>query len=193
MSVEGRPLNDTSLIVATKSGDARAYGELVRAHQEIALRVAYLFVRDRAEAEDTVQEAFVKAFRALGRVDPDRPFRPWLLAIVRNEARNRIRRQGRQKALETRLAGEVASGDSARSPESLAVEAEMYRGILGAVDRLPERQRQVIGLRYLVGLTEAETAATLRVPLGTVKSRTKRALKRLRDELEPPSPKEEVG
>ena len=184
MSVEGRPLNDTSLIEASKSGDTGAYGELVRAHQEIALRVAYFVVRDHAEAEDTVQEAFVKAFRALERLDPERPFRPWLLAIVRNEALNRLRRRGRETVLGIRLASEASSEDSARSPESLAVDADVHREVLDAVDRLPQRQRVVIGLRYLVGLSEADTATTLGIPVGTVKSRANRALERLRGDLE---------
>jgi RNA polymerase sigma factor (sigma-70 family) len=185
MSVEGRPLNDTSLIDAAKSGDTRAYGELVHAHQQTALRVAYLILRDPVEAEDVVQEAFVKAFRALDRVDAEREFRPWILAIVRNEARNRSRSRMRRRNLEMRLAGEGDSGDSARSPETLTLEADAQRAVLAAVDRLPERQRLVVGLRFLVGLSEAETAATLGIPAGTVKSRTARGLDRLRTDLEP--------
>jgi RNA polymerase sigma-70 factor (ECF subfamily) len=184
MSVEGRPLNDTSLIEAAKSGDTRAYGELVQAHQQVALRVAYLVLRDPVEAEDVVQEAFVKAYRALNRVDAERGFRPWLLAIVRNEALNRGRSRSRRRNLELRLEGEGSSRDSARSPEALALEAAAHREVLAAVDALPERQRLVVGLRFLAGLSEAETASTLGIPVGTVKSRSARALDRLRTDLE---------
>jgi RNA polymerase sigma factor (sigma-70 family) len=184
MSVEGRPLDDTSLISRARAGDVRAYEELVRIHQGVALRVAYLITRDHAEAEDVAQDAFVKAYRSLGRIDPARPFRPWILTIVRNESLNRRRRAGRQERLQTRLASEAGSGDSAQSPESLALDAEMHRGILEAMDRLPQRQRLVVGLRYLVGLSEAETAATLEIPIGTVKSRSNRALARLKIDLE---------
>lgn len=183
MSVEGRPLDDTSLIRDAKAGDVRAYEQLVRSHQQVVLRVAYLVIRDHAEAEDATQEAFVKAYRALDRLAADRSFRPWILAIVRNEALNRRRRAGRQAHLQVRVASEAVSGDAAQSPESLAIAADRHRQLLAAVDRLPERYRQVVGLRFLVGLSEAETATTLGVPLGTVKSRTTRALQRLRQDM----------
>ncbi|MDP9493822.1 MAG: sigma-70 family RNA polymerase sigma factor [Actinomycetota bacterium] len=182
-SVEGRPLDDTSLIRDAKAGDVSAYEQLVRLHQPVALRVAYLVMRDHAEAEDAAQDAFVKAYQALDRLAPDRPFRPWILAIVRNEALNRRRRAGRQARLQLRVAGEAVSGDSARSPESLALDADRHRRLLAAVDRLPDRFAEAIGLRFLVGLSEAETATTLGVPVGTIKSRTARALQRLRRDI----------
>jgi len=88
MSVEGRPLIEQDLIQRARNGDVAAFEELVRTHQAIALRVAVLVMGDRSDAEDVTQEAFVKAYHALGRFRQDSRFRPWLLRIVRNEALN---------------------------------------------------------------------------------------------------------
>jgi RNA polymerase sigma-70 factor (ECF subfamily) len=148
-------------------------------HQAIALRVAVLVVGDHSHAEDVTQEAFVKAYHALGRFRLDSPFRPWLLRIVRNEALNQRRRLGRQDRLGLRLASDRLSGDAAPSPETVVVSGADRESVLAAVIGLPERYRQVVALRYLLGLSEAETAETLGIPAGTVKSRTARALSRL--------------
>jgi RNA polymerase sigma-70 factor (ECF subfamily) len=179
MSVEGRPLIEQELIQRARNGDVAAFEELVRMHQAIALRVAILVVGDRSDAEDVTQEAFVKAYHALARFRQDSPFRPWLLRIVRNEALNQRRRHRRQDRLGLRLASDRLSGDAAPSPETVVVSEADRESVLTAVNRLPERYRQVVALRYLLGLSEAETAETLRIPAGTVKSRTARALSRL--------------
>lgn len=180
MSVEGRPLDDATLVLAAKAGDVGAYEQLVRAYSQVALRVAYLVLGDHAEAEDAVQEGFLKAYRALDRFRTDGVFRPWLLTIVRNEALNRRRRAGRQARLQLRMANDPVSGDAAPSPENVVVADEDRRSLLRAVDDLGERYRQVIGLRFLVGLSEEETATALGIARGTVKSRTARAFERLR-------------
>jgi RNA polymerase sigma-70 factor (ECF subfamily) len=158
---------------------------LVRAHQQIALRVAYLVTGDPTVAEDVTQEAFVKAFRALPRFRDDGSFRPWLLRIVRNEALNDRRRRGRQERLALRLAHDPVSGGAAPSPETTVISGVQREAVLHAIGGLPHRYRDVIGLRYLLGLTEAETAVALGVPVGTVKSRTARALGRLETVLAP--------
>lgn len=184
MSVEGRPLNETELIERAKHGDLSAYEDLVRMHQQLAIRVAMVVLGDHHEAEDATQEAFVKAHRALGRFRMESPFRPWLLRIVRNEALNRRRRRGRQERLALQIAGEAASGGAAPSPEAALMSDTDRRTVLGAVENLPPRYRDVIVHRYLLELSEAETAATLGVPPGTIKSRTHRALSRLRQMIE---------
>jgi len=183
MSVEGRPLIEQELIQRAGNGDVAAFEELVRMHQAIALRVAILVVGDRSDAEDVTQEAFVKAYHALGRFRQDSPFRPWLLRIVRNEALNQRRRHRRQDRLGLRMASDRLSGDAAPSPETVVVSGADRESVLAAVNRLPERYRQVVALRYLLGLSEAETAETLGIPAGTVKSRTARALSRLEQAL----------
>jgi RNA polymerase sigma-70 factor (ECF subfamily) len=181
--VEGRPREEGELVRRARDGDARAYGELVRAHEEIAFRVAYLITRNAADAEDATQDAFVKAWRALRRFRAGEPLRPWLLAIVANEARNRRRSSGRRERLALRAA--ASSGEAAPSPEEAAVAAADRVRLLAALDELPEDARLVLACRYLLALSEQETAAALGVAHGTVKSRSARALEKLREAYGP--------
>jgi len=176
----GRPLPDTELVARAKRGDAAAYEELVRRHQTIALRTAYLVAGNDADAQEAAQDAFVKAYRALGRFRPGFPFRPWLLRIVANEARNRRRSAGRRAALALRAAEEGPSGGAAPSPEGALLAGQERERLLAAVNGLREEERLVIACRYFLELSEEETAAALGVRHGTVKSRTSRALARLR-------------
>ena len=153
----------------------------MRAHQGIAFRTAYLVAGSAAEAEEAAQEGFIKAYRALGRFRPGSPFRPWLLQIVANEARNRRRSEGRRAALALRAAAEGSSGGAAPSPEGALVAGEDRERLLEAVNGLREEERLVIACRFFLELSEEETAAALGVRLGTVKSRTSRALEHLRE------------
>jgi RNA polymerase sigma-70 factor (ECF subfamily) len=179
--VVGRPLDETDLIGRAKRGDTHAYEELVYAHQGIAFRTAYVIAGNAADAEEAAQDGFVKAWRALGRFREGAPFRPWLLQIVANEARNRRRSGGRRAHLLLRAAAEEPSGDAAPSPEASLLSAETREKLLAAVNELPEDQRIVIALRFFVGLSEQEVADALQLPTGTVKSRSARALDRLRE------------
>jgi RNA polymerase sigma factor (sigma-70 family) len=182
--VVGRPLTEQELVERARGGDATAYATLVREHEEIAFRIAYVICGNAADAEDAAQEGFVKAYRALGRFRAGEPVRPWLLAIVANEARNRRRAAGRRTALALRAAGEGRSfGEAAPSPEAALLAGERRAALLAAMARLSERDRTVIACRYLLELSEAETAAALDVRPGTVKSRLSRALARLREEV----------
>jgi RNA polymerase sigma factor (sigma-70 family) len=179
--VVGRPLEEADVIGRAKRGDAHAYEELVHAYQGIAFRTAYVIARNAADAEDAAQEGFVKAWRALGRFREGAPFRPWLLQIVANEARNRRRSAGRREHLVLRAATEEPSGEAAPSPEAALLTAETRERLLAAVNELPDDQREVISLRYFLELSEQEVAETLGIAQGTVKSRTARALERLRE------------
>ncbi len=154
-------------------------------YQGIAFRTAYLLTGSAADAEDAAQSAFVKAWRALPRFRSGSPFRPWLLRIVANEAHNRRRSAGRAYALQLRVATTEPSGDAAPSPEGAALGREQREALVAAVQRLDERDRDVLTCRYLLELSEEETATVLDVRRGTVKSRTARALDRLRKEVEP--------
>jgi len=153
----------------------------VHAYQGIAFRTAYVIARNASDAEDAAQDGFVKAWRALGRFREGAPFRPWLLRIVANEASNRRRSAGRRASLALRAANEEPSGGAAPSPEAALLSAEQRSELLAAIEELPDEQRNVVALRYFLGLSEAEVAETLAIPLGTVKSRTARALERLRE------------
>jgi RNA polymerase sigma-70 factor (ECF subfamily) len=181
--VEGRPLEDAELVELAKAGDVRAYGELVDRYREISFRTAYLIARNSADAEDATQDAFVKAYYALDRFRTAEPFRPWILRIVSNEARNRRRSAGRRERLALRVIERRGPGDAAPSPDAAAIAQETRGTLLAALETLPERDRQVIACRYLLDLSEAETATMLGVRPGTVKSRLSRALTRLRREL----------
>jgi RNA polymerase sigma factor (sigma-70 family) len=181
--VVGRPLAENELVALAKRGDLDAYERLVRQYQGIAFRTAYVITGSAADAEEAVQDAFVKAHRAFGRFREGAPLRPWLLQIVANEARNRRRSSGRRAGLELRLAEERRSGDAAPSPETALLEREQRAQLLAAVEGLREEHRLVIACRYFLELSEAETAATLGWRKGTVKSRLSRALGRLQAEL----------
>jgi RNA polymerase sigma-70 factor (ECF subfamily) len=181
--VEDRPPSDAALAEQARRGDERAFEELVRAYQGIAFRTAFLLTGSADDAEEAVQTGFVKAWGALARFRSGAEFRPWLLRIVANEAHNRRRSSGRREALSLRVAVEP-SGDSVPSPEAAALDAEGRRTLLDAVNRLDERDRDVLTCRYFLELTEDETAEVLALRRGTVKSRTARALARLRTEVE---------
>ena len=184
--VEGRPLedarSDNELIDRARKGEVMAYESLVRRYQDVAIRTAYVIAPD-GDAEDAVQEAFVKAHRALGRFRDGAPFRPWLLRIVANEARNRRRSAGRRTGLALRAAEDRRPGDAAPSPESAVLDRESRETLVQALNELRVDDREVIAARYFLDLSEAETAEVLHVPHGTVKSRLSRALGRLRTQL----------
>jgi RNA polymerase sigma factor (sigma-70 family) len=197
--VSGDPVDAASsearLVGRAVTGDADAYGDLVTMHQAAAFRVAYLVLGSAADAEDAVQEGFVRAYRALGRFRPGEPFRPWLLAIVGNEARNRRRARGRREGLLGRavavfqVAGEssggpAGAGATGAQPELRILAGEANAELRVALAELDEGERMVVTCRYLLELSEAETAAALGIPAGTVKSRLHRGLRRLRARLD---------
>lgn len=170
---------DARLIARARGGDIAAYEGLVRRYQDVAFRAACLITRDPVEAEDASQEAFVKAYRALGRFREGAPFGPWTLAIVANEARNGRKAASRRVGLSLRVA-EEPRGDGVPSPEAAVVASERRSELLQAVESLGEGDRAVICYRYFLELSEAETAEVLGCARGTVKSRLSRALARLR-------------
>jgi RNA polymerase sigma-70 factor (ECF subfamily) len=200
--VEGRPLEgrensaedareDATLVGQAKEGDVRAYEELMGRYENAAFRTAYLITRNGADAEDAAQDAFVKAYYALHRFREDAPFRPWMLRIVANEARNRRRSARRREGLVLRLRASQAggadevrpSGGAAPSPEEAAVARDRREILLGALEEMREEDRLVIAYRYFLDLSEADTARALGIRPGTVKSRLSRALGRLRERL----------
>jgi len=178
--VEDRPPEGDDLVARARRGDLAAFERLVTRHQPIAFRTALLLTADAGEAEEAVQDAFLKAHRALGRFRDGAPFRPWLLGIVRHEALNRRTRSGRRGALVLRVAHEVPTAAATPSPETALLAAEQREALLGAIARLPEIDRLVLACRYFLDLAEDETAAVLDCARGTVKSRLSRALDRLR-------------
>jgi RNA polymerase sigma-70 factor (ECF subfamily) len=153
-------------------------------YQALAFRTAYLLTGSAADAEDAAQVGFVKAWTALPRFRPGAPFKPWLLRIVANEAHNRRRATGRRAALAVRATAAQPPDDAAPSPEGAALGRERQEELLAAVGRLDERDQDVLTCRYFLELSEEETSQVLGVRRGTVKSRTARALERLRAEVD---------
>ena len=173
----GRDAADDELIERARAGDAAAYGDLVRRYERIAFRTAYAVCGNAADAEDAAQDAFVKAYTSLSRFRRGAPWRPWLLRIVANEARNRRRSAGRREHLALRAAR--------AEPQPAASEPGVPdRELLEALARLEPAHREVVVLRHLLDLPEAECAQVLGCRKGTVKSRLSRALAKLRVELE---------
>jgi RNA polymerase sigma-70 factor (ECF subfamily) len=182
--VVDRPLDESELVERARRGDIGAWETIVRTHQGLAFRTAYLLSRNASDAEEAAQDAFVKAYRALGRFRRGADLRPWLLRIVANEARNRRRSAARRERLALRAAAEDRPGDAVPSPEAAVLTRESRELLLAAVERLSDDHRDAVVCRYFLELSEAETAAALGVRRGTVKSRLARALERLREEVE---------
>ncbi len=176
-------MEDSELAEKARRGDIAAYEELVRQYQGVAFRTAYLVTGDPQETEEAAQDAFIKAFHALERFRKGAPFRPWLLRIVTNEARNRRRSASRRIQLALQVAGERPSSDAAPSPEVAALAEETQRELLAGLSQLDEKDRLVIAYRYFFDMSEAEMAVALECRPGTVKSRLSRALARLREGL----------
>lgn len=173
---------DELWIESARQGDEMAWAELVRMHQEPVFRLAYLFLGDPDEAEDAAQETFIRAYRALGRFDPTRPLRPWLLQIVANLTRNRRRSLGRYwAALQRRFEKDPPVIPDVETQAGVRMQSQR---LWEAVRRLREDDQQMIYLRFFLELPVQDVAEAANIAEGTVKSRTSRALDRLRKVIE---------
>ncbi len=166
------------MIRQAQQGETAAWETLVRQHQEAVFRLAYLLLRDAHEAEDVAQEAFVRAFVALDKFDGERPFKPWLLQITRNLAKNRLRSLSRYWA----MIKQYWQQEPVPEPDSMTQDESVQ--LWQAVQRLRPNAQEVIYLRYFLEMSEQETAVALNIPAGTVKSRLHRALKQLKVVIE---------
>lgn len=178
---EEHETEEDEAVTRARDGDQQAYAYLVARYSALAHRTAYLLGAGH-EAEDVVQEAFVKGYRALGTFRDGAAFRPWLLRIVANEAHNLHRSWRRRTTLELRMALRPDTADPA-SPEQSAVASDTHAILLAAVNAMPDRDRLVLTCRYFLDLSETETAQVLGWPRGSVKSRLSRALDKLRRAL----------
>jgi len=170
---------DAELVERARTGDVDAFSYLIERDRDPALRLAYGIAGD--EAEDAVQDAFVKAFRKLHTFRTGSAFRPWLFTIVANEARNRRRSMSRRSSLELRVRAQPQA--SAAASDVVALEHAQRERLVAAVNQLSDDHREVVALRFFAGLSESETADVLGCPRGTAKSRLSRALDGLRDAL----------
>jgi RNA polymerase sigma-70 factor (ECF subfamily) len=155
---------------------------LVQQHQEPVFRLVYLLLGDADDAQDVAQETFIRAYRYLDGYDDARPLRPWLMGIAANQARNRRRAFGRYIYHLKRLARLAI--DDGLDPESEVSRSANAQALWAAVRRLAITDQEIIYLRYFLELSVDETAETLNIAPGTVKSRLYRALGRLRTQPE---------
>jgi len=177
---------DDALAHAVGAGDEAALRELLRRHNQRLFRTARAILRDDAEAEDAVQEAYLKAIRAIGTFRGDAKLSTWLTRIVANEALGRLRKRNRAEVLP--LEGDVEPTPSVdtpepETPELAAMRSEARRIVERRIDALPEAFRTVFMLRVVEEMTVEETAAALDVPDATVRTRLFRARSLLRESL----------
>jgi len=182
-------MDEAALIRAAQRGNLDAFNELVLTYQHRIYNLAYRILGDPAAAEDATQETFIAAYRKIGSFRGG-SFISWLLRIVANRCYDELRRQKRRPSvpLEEIDVGEEEANpvliNGGESPEEHAERAELTRFLQAAISTLPPDQRVVLVLSDVEGLSYAEIAETVGVPVGTVKSRLARARARLRDLLQ---------
>jgi RNA polymerase sigma factor (sigma-70 family) len=173
---------EPELLARAKAGDHEAYANLVRPYERVAYRVAVAVTGRRADAEEAMQNGFVKAYRSLHRFRAGAAFRPWLLRIVVNEAHNVVRAERRHTRLGERAAHQHAAAIA--GAEETVIAREEAETVLGALARLPEADRLALALRYFAELPDGEAAALVGTSKGAYRVRLVRARKRLETLLE---------
>lgn len=171
--------SDLELVEAGRSGDDAALGALVRRHHDSAFRVAVSLVNDDDLAQDVVQDAFMKAFRALAGFRGDSSFRTWLLTITANEARGALRRRGRRKETAIEEAGEVASEEM--GPAGAAIVAQEAGRARRMLEQLPDKQRMSVTLRIEEGLSFKEIGEIIGSSEGAARVNYFHGIRRLRE------------
>jgi RNA polymerase sigma-70 factor, ECF subfamily len=173
-------VEDGELVAAARQGQADAYDELYARHRDRVARTAYLLMGDAELAKDVAQEAFLVGWRDLGRLRDPALFRAWVTGIAVHLSR---RRGGGVRVLPGPEAARAEADDPSVPDDTGA--ADIRVAVVGALRRLPRPLQEAVVLRFYGGLGEAELAAALRVPPGTVKSRLARARRRLAEDLRP--------
>jgi RNA polymerase sigma-70 factor (ECF subfamily) len=171
-------VDDQALIAAALAGHGEAFGELVTRYQRAVYNLAVRTLHDRTEAEDATQEAFMRAYRALGSFRPGAKFSTWIFTICYRACCDRL-------AKRKRMSGDEPSdwADPAAGPAALAERDDEARRLRAAIDALPEKYRTVVTLYHLQGKQYEEIATVLNLPLGTVKTHLFRAKEQLRKAL----------
>ena len=182
-------MDEREAVRRLKEGDAGGLESLVERFYDRAARVAYLVVRDPALAEDVAQGSFVRAYDKIDHFDPARPFGPWFMRLVVNDAVEAARRRERRRTIPLTPGGAedliAHLEDTGRGPQELAEEAEDRRRVWAALEKLPPAQRAAIVQRYYLDMSEAEMSESDSSPPGTIKWRLHAARKRLSKLLRP--------
>jgi RNA polymerase sigma-70 factor (ECF subfamily) len=180
--------DEQSLIADAQQGDLDAFNQLVIRYQSLAYHAAYRILSDADAAADAAQDAFLRAYQAIGQYRGG-SFKSWLWRIVTNTCYDQLRAQKRRPtaSLEAVLVSEPAPDpsftDRAESPEAYTERQELSRAIQAGINTLPPNQRIALALCDVVGMDYQEIAEVTQVSLGTVKSRINRARTKLRDYL----------
>ena len=182
---------DQQLVVRVQRGDQAAFDLLVRKYQHKVAKLVARYVRDRTEAEDVTQEAFLKAYRAIGGFRGESAFYTWLYRIAVNTAKNYLDSQGRRPPtsdMEIDGAELSDAGESLReqaTPERSMLTDEIAATVYRVIESLPADLKTAITLREIEGLSYDEIAQVMDCPIGTVRSRIFRAREAIDDELKP--------
>jgi len=178
----GEALSDAELVRRAQEGDELALGALVERHQDAAFRVALSLVGDPDLAQDVVQDAFVRAFRALGGFRGDAAFRTWLLTITANAARGTLRKRGRRRESSLDAVAPVAS--EGVDPEERAVVGDEAARARAMLEKLPEKQRLAVQLRVDEGLSFKEIGEVIGSSEGAARVNYFHGIHRLREWME---------
>ncbi len=180
-------MDERTAVERLKAGDVGGLEPLVRLHHARALRTAYLVVRDHLLAEEVVQDAFAKTCEKIGGFDEERPFGPWFMRVVVNDAVKAARKRERAASREVNDAEEMLLrlADPGNGPHEEAEKAEAHRRVWRALEQLPPAQRAAVVQRYYLGMSESEMAVNSESPPGTIKSRLSAARKGLTRLLRP--------
>ena len=176
---------DAELLRAVARGDESAFARVYDRYSPILLGLMLRILRSRAEAEDVLQEVFLQVWQRAHSFDParGRAF-TWLVTLARSRAIDRLRSVGsRERAARASAEDEPPESEPSEWADAAAVRAERAEAVREALAELPEEQRQVLLLAYLEGMSQSEIAAAKNQPLGTVKTRTRSALRKLGDSL----------
>lgn len=168
--------SDRELVRRAREGDQAAFGALIRRHQRRIFGLGVRLLGTVPDAEDLVQETFLRAWRALDRFDEERPLAPWLVRIATNRALNVLDTRSRRRSEELT---DAVRWDGP-SPEEDFERARLREDVMSALQTLPDDQRTILVLRAHDGLSYREIAETLDVPIGTVMSRLARARETMR-------------
>lgn len=193
--VNGAPMSerniDQALVERVQGGDKSAFDILVLKYENKIIKLVHRYVHDPDEAMDVAQEAFIKAYRAMGRFRGESAFYTWLYRIAINTAKNHLVAMRRRPPGNDIDAGEAEQYDGAAglreydTPEHLVLKDEIQATIARAIDELPDDLRTAITLRELEGMSYEEIALAMDCPIGTVRSRIFRARDAIDGKLQP--------
>ena len=177
-------MDEKELIRRSQAGDGEAFGVLIERYKSKVFSLVYGFTRDRTAADDLAQEVFIKTYYSLPKFKSESGFGTWLYRIAVNHAKDYLRKnKGRQREVSLDDVGEQALTAENRSPEEKRLEEGRRRVIQDALARLPEKDRVILTLRDIEGLSYDEISGILKLSPGTVDSRLHRARRKLREKL----------